>query len=67
MWITAFVVLHNILIDLHDEWSEEEGWWNAEEQEEHDDQLLNLSRREQMEGTDKRREVKHLVLNWLDS
>ena len=37
MWITACVVLHNILIDLHDEWNEEEGWWNAEEQEEHDD------------------------------
>ena len=67
MWITACVVLHNILINLQDEWSKEEGWWNAEKKEEHDDQLLNLNRREEMEGTNKRGEFKHLVLNWLDS
>ena len=67
MWITVCVVLHNILIDIHDEWSEEKGWWSTEDEEEHDVQLLNLSQREQMEGTDKRKEVKHLVLNYLDS
>ena len=55
------------MIDIHDEWSEEKGWWSTEDEEEHDVQLLNLSQREQMEGTDKRKEVKHLVLNYLDS
>lgn len=65
--IPACVVLHNILINIHDEWSEEKRWWNTEEQEEHDDQLLDFNRRKQIEGTDKRKDVKHLVLNWLDS
>lgn len=48
MWITVCVVLHNILIDIHDEWSEKKGWWSTEDEEEHDVQLLNLSQREQM-------------------
>ena len=56
-------VLHNILIDLHDKWSEEKRWWKEEEQEEYYNQFLNLSRLEQIEETDKEREVKHLALN----
>ncbi len=63
MCVTVGDVLHNILIDLHNKWSEEERWWKAKEQEEYDNQLFHLSRLEQMEETDKDREVKHLVLN----
>ena len=40
MWITACIVLHNILLDLNDTWNQEEGWWSEEEQEEHGEDLL---------------------------
>ena len=33
-WITACVVLHNILLKCDDRWDEDEGWWTPEEEEE---------------------------------
>lgn len=36
------MVLHNILLDLNDTWDEKEGWWSEQEQEEHDEDLLQL-------------------------
>ena len=33
-WITACVVLHNILLRSDDGWDEDEGWWTPEEAEE---------------------------------
>ena len=61
-WITACVVLHNVLLDMHDEWEEEEGWWTSEE-EAHDEELKHLATRQMMEGILKREQVKDLVLN----
>ena len=64
MWITACIVLHDILLDLNDTWDQEEGWWSEEEQVEHDEDLLQLSQLEQGEGANMREDVKQMVLNW---
>lgn len=58
------MVLHNILLDLNDTWDQEEGWWSEQEQEEHDEDLLQLSQQEQGEGADMRETVKQMVLEW---
>ena len=64
MWITACLVLHNILLDVRDEWAEDEGWWTREEQEDHDDELQQLANQNQENstGNQKREEVKKTVL-----
>ena len=62
MWITACVVLHNILLEVRDEWREDEGWWTREEQEEHDEGLQQLLNPEHHTGQQKREEVKRTVL-----
>lgn len=43
MWITACLVLHNILLDLDDNWKEDEGWWTNEYEEEYDKDMIILS------------------------
>lgn len=67
MWITACVVLHNILIDLNDNWSKEVGWWTEEEKEDHDNELLALDQQDRAFATHKRELVKQMVLNWINS
>lgn len=62
MWITACVVLHNIFIDRDDIWTEEEGWWAEEDDEEYDNELLSLTPRQRREGHDKREAVRAMVL-----
>ncbi len=64
MWITACMVLHNILLDLNDTWDEKEGWWTEEELEEYDEDLFQRSQQEEGEGVDMRETVKQLVLEW---
>lgn len=54
IWITACVVLHNVLLELNDEWAEEEGWWTPDEEEEHDEDIILLSEAERRVGTIKR-------------
>lgn len=61
------MVLHNILIDLNDNWSKEEGWWTEEEKEDHDNELLTLDQQDRASATHKRELVKQMVLNWIDS
>lgn len=63
-WITACIVLHNILLDLNDTWDQEEGWWSEEEQEEHDEDLFQLNQQDEREGANMHETVKHMVLNW---
>lgn len=41
-WITACYVLHNILVNIRDNWERHEGWWSSEEIERHDEELLVL-------------------------
>ena len=60
-WITACVVLHNILQDIRDEWNEEEGWW-TEEEEAHDEELKQLISIQMTEGLFTRDQVKRLVI-----
>ena len=62
MWLTACVVLHNILLDLDDAWGEDEGWWTEEEQEEHDTELLSLTPSQRHDGHNKQEAVKAMVL-----
>ena len=61
MWITACIVLHNILLEVRDEWGKDEGWWTAEQQEEHDEGLIQLAS-DDSTGVNKREEVKKMVL-----
>ena len=66
MWITACVVLHNVLHGLDDTWSEEEGWEDIEEEEEHDNELLSLTPQQRTRGHNKREAVKIMVLGKVD-
>lgn len=61
------MVLHNILIDLNDNWSKEEKWWTEVEKEDHDNELLALDQQDQASATHKRELVKQMVLNWIDN
>lgn len=36
-WITACCVLHNLLLDVEDDWKRHEGWWTPEEEDDHDE------------------------------
>lgn len=65
MWITACVVLHNILLDQDNKWEKGEGQWTAAKANQHDEELLQLDRREREERGDKREEVKKIVLGIL--
>ncbi len=62
MWITACVVLYNILLTLNDLWSEEECWWTAEDEEQYDTELLSLTPPERQAGSNKREAVMRMVL-----
>lgn len=42
IWIAVCRVLHNILIDLNDNWSKKEGQWTENEKKDHDNELLDL-------------------------
>lgn len=53
-------ILHNILIDLNDDWSKEEGWWTEEEKKDHDNELLALDEQDRASATHKR----ELVNRW---
>lgn len=53
MWIIACVVLNNMLLDLKDTQEENEGWWSEKKIEEHDKDLFQLSKQDQIEDADK--------------
>ena len=61
-WITACVILHNILLNMKDDWNEDDEWWSAEE-EAHDEELKQLNFKQLNEGTIKRNHVKELILS----
>lgn len=61
-WITACCILHNILVDLKDDWGREEGWWTEEEISGHNQELLAMSRSEESAGMIKREIIKEMVL-----
>ncbi len=44
MWIIAFLVLHNILVNLNDNWRKDEVWWTNEDEEEHSQSDRNIGR-----------------------
>lgn len=61
-WITACWVLHNILVDLKDDWDRKEDWWTAEEISGHNQELLAMSQSEESAGMIKREIIKEMVL-----
>lgn len=61
-WITACVVLHNILLTLSDIWDIEDGWWTEEEEEEHEEDLLIIQAEQTRTGMDRREVLKGIVL-----
>lgn len=63
MWFTVCLVLHNILVDLNNNWREDEGWWSNEDEEEHDEDMIILSRSDRNVGRNKREAVKCMVLS----
>lgn len=67
-WITACLVLHNILLSFRDEWDECEGWWSKDKMDEHVDDLDIMTRHQRQSGIDKKKAVKAMVLGikWWD-
>ena len=63
MWITACLVLHNILLDLDDNWRKDEGWWTNKDEEEYDEDMIRLSQSDRNDGRNKREAVKWMVLS----
>ena len=61
-WIIACCILHNILVDLKDDWGREEGWWTEEEISGHNQELLAMSRSEESAGMITREMIKEMVL-----
>lgn len=56
-WITACVILHNIFLEIQDDWDEEEGWWTPEEEEAHETEIKIATAKQLIEGTTKREYV----------
>jgi hypothetical protein len=61
-WIIACVVLHNILVDIQNDWDEEEEWWTTED-ESYDKELKQLTILQIIESTTKIKHVKELILS----
>lgn len=61
-WIIACCILHNILVNIPDDWRQYDGWWSPEEEEKHDEELLILSDEQIQRGLQKREHIKELVL-----
>lgn len=62
-WITACIVLHNILLQLDDEWEENEGWWTEEKEKQHDADIDLLDKEMMQDGISKKEAVKKMVLH----
>jgi hypothetical protein len=60
-------VLHNILLDIRDDWNEEEEWWTSDEEDVHENELAYLNSQQMLEKLNKRDYVKKLILEnvWL--
>ena len=58
----ACCVLHNILLELNDEWLEKEGWWTSDEEENHEIELVSMTEQQEREGVVKREYIKQVVL-----
>lgn len=60
--ITACCILHNLLLDVKDDWKKHEGWWTPEEKDDHDEKLLFLSQKQETKGLEKREQAKEFIL-----
>ncbi len=61
-WITIYVMLHNILLSIQNEWDKNEEWWTFEKKEAHEDEMKHLTSRQLMKNTTKKEHVKELIL-----
>ncbi len=60
-WIIACLILHNILLNIQNNWDEDEEWWTSEN-ETHEKELKLLSDQQLIEKLNKRNHVKRLIL-----
>lgn len=52
-------MLHNILVNINDNWERNEGWWSREV---YDEELLVLNEDQVQRGLQKKEQVKKMVL-----
>jgi hypothetical protein len=62
-WIIACVILHNILLNIKDDWDEKEEWWTSEKEDAHDEKLKQMIIRQLNENIAKREHVKEMILS----
>jgi hypothetical protein len=61
-WITACLILHNIVLNIQNNWNEEEEWWTSENEKTHEKELKLLNDQQLIEKLNKRDHVKRLIL-----
>ncbi len=60
-WIIAYVVLHNILLDIQNLWNENDEWWTLEKEETHEKKIKQLNEKQINEKLIKKDHVKRLI------
>jgi hypothetical protein len=63
-WITVCIVLHNIILNIQNDWNEDEKWWTIEEENFHNEELRQLHDQQMMTELIKRNHVKNLILDY---
>lgn len=61
-WGVACCVLHNILLGLNDKWLEKEGWWTSEEEDDHEIELVSMTKEQERENLVNREYIKLVLL-----
>ena len=55
-WITIYSIIHNLLLDIEDDWKKHKGQWISEEDDDHDKKFSVFSQKQQI--MDQKKEIK---------
>jgi hypothetical protein len=61
-WIIACVMLHNILLNIQNDWKKEKEWWTFDEENAHEKEMQHLNDQQLIERLNKRNHIKRMIL-----
>jgi hypothetical protein len=55
-------MLHNILLNIQNDWEKEEEWWTSDEENAHEKEMQHLNDQQLIERLNKRDHIKRMIL-----
>jgi hypothetical protein len=55
-------MLHNILLNIQNDWKKEEEWWTSNEKNAHEKEMQHLNDQQLIERLNKRDHIKRMIL-----